>query len=89
MERLSVNGTHQMRVSTNAGPRIKTFIDEKNLYRLIGRSDKPQASSKKYQWKLRPSMKLEAYGFLLEFTSDQGLMATCWAFLYNTRGPQL
>jgi len=48
MERLSVNGTHQMRVSTNAGPRIKTFIDEKNLYRLIGRSDNPQASSKKY-----------------------------------------
>jgi hypothetical protein len=34
-------------------------------------------------------MKLEAYGFLLEFTSNQGLMPTGGTFLYNTRGPQL
>jgi hypothetical protein len=34
-------------VSTKSVPRMKTFIDEKNLYRLIGRSDKPQATLKK------------------------------------------
>jgi prophage antirepressor-like protein len=47
MERLSVAGVKQIKVSTKIGPRMKTFIDERNLYRLIGRSDKPQATLKK------------------------------------------
>jgi prophage antirepressor-like protein len=43
MERLSVKGCHQVTVLTKGGKQLKTFIDERNLYRLIGRSDKPQA----------------------------------------------
>jgi prophage antirepressor-like protein len=43
MRKLSEKGVHQMQVLTKGGKQLKTFINEGNLYRLIGRSDKPQA----------------------------------------------
>ena len=41
--RLSVKGVKRIEVLTMGGKQEKTFIDEKNLYRLIGRSDRPEA----------------------------------------------
>lgn len=43
MRRLSAKGVYLIQVPTMGGMQSKIYIDEKNLYRLIGRSDKPQA----------------------------------------------
>lgn len=43
MRRLSDKGVCQIQVFTKTGNKMKTFINEENLYMLIGRSDKPQA----------------------------------------------
>jgi len=43
MQKLSAKGVNRIKVLTMGGKQLKIYIDEKNLYRLMGRSDKPQA----------------------------------------------
>lgn len=40
---LNPTGVHKIRISTNGGTQELTFINEENLYRIIFRSDKPEA----------------------------------------------
>ena len=40
---LNPAGVHKIRISTNGGMQELTFINEENLYRVIFRSDKPEA----------------------------------------------
>lgn len=43
MERLPAKGVRKSYVMTQRGNREKTFIDVKNLFRLVGRSSMPKA----------------------------------------------
>lgn len=46
LRRLSSEGVRQIDVFTKTVMKPKNFINDENLYRLIGRSDKPEAKGK-------------------------------------------